>query len=189
MSALEKIATLVTVEEYLEGERKSEVRHEYVAGDVYDMAGASRTHNRIAGKIHTALQNAFRGKRCEAFITDMKVRVRTRGEILFYYPDVFVSCDPRDTDDYFSDYPSIIFEVLSPDTKRLDQREKRWAYQTLESLQTYVLVEQFTMELNVWQRVGDSWETRTLAGKDAVLVIAEPAIALPLAEIYADTGV
>ena len=121
MSALEKIATQATVEEYLEGERKSETRHEYVAGDIYDMAGASRTHNRIAGKIHTTLQNAFRGKRCEAFITDMKVRIRTRGETLFYYPDVFVSCDPRDTDDYFSDYPSVIFEVLSPDTKRLDE--------------------------------------------------------------------
>ena len=189
MSALEKIATQATVEEYLEGERKSETRHEYVAGDIYDMAGASRTHNRIAGKIHTTLQNAFRGKRCEAFITDMKVRIRTRGETLFYYPDVFVSCDPRDTDDYFSDYPSVIFEVLSPDTKRLDEREKRWAYQTLESLHTYVLVDQFKQELHVWRRVGSEWETETLTGKDAVLSIADPAVALPLAEIYADTGV
>ena len=189
MSALEKIATLVTVEEYLEGERKSDVRHEYVAGDVYAMAGASRTHNILAGNIHTTLNNALRGGRCSAFITDMKVRVRTRGETLFYYPDVFVSCDPRDTEDYFSDYPSVIFEVLSPDTARLDQREKRWAYQTLDSLQTYVLVDQFKRELNVWRRVGDGWETETLTGQDAVLSIAEPAIALPLAEIYANTGV
>ena len=189
MSALEKIATQVTVEEYLEGERKSETRHEYVAGDIYAMAGASRTHNIIALNIADTLRGLLRGSGCQPFITDMKVRVRTRGETLFYYPDVFVSCDPRDTDDYFSDYPSIIFEVLSPDTKRLDQREKRWAYQTLESLQTYVLVDQFKQELNVWRRVGDGWETQTLAGKDAVLSIAEPAIALPLAEIYADTGV
>lgn len=189
MSALEKIAKLVTVEEYLEGELLSEERHEYIAGDIYAMAGASRTHNRLAGNIHTALQNAFRGQRCEAFITDMKIRVRTRGETLFYYPDVFVSCDPRDIEDYFSDYPTIIFEVLSPATKRLDEREKRWAYQTLESLQTYVLVDQFKQELHVWRRVGDGWETETLTGKDAVLTIAEPAVTLPLAEIYADTGV
>ena len=189
MSALEKIATLVTVEEYLEGERKSEVRHEYVAGDIYAMAGASRTHNIIALNIADTLRALLRGSGRPPFITDMKVRVRTRGETLFYYPDVFVSCDPRDTDVYFSDYPSIIFEVLSPDTKRLDEREKRWAYQTIESLQTYVLVDQFTMELNVWRRVGDEWETETLTGKDAVLTSADPAIALPLAEIYADTGV
>ena len=189
MSALEKKATLATVEEYLEGERKSETRHEYVAGDVYAMAGASRTHNIISLNIANALRGLLRGKRWQAFITDMKVRVRTRGETLFYYPDVFVSCDPRDTDDYFSDYPTIIFEVLSPDTARLDQREKRWAYQTLESLQTYVLVDQFKRELHVWRRVGENWETETLAGTEAVLSIAEPAIELPLSEFYADTGV
>ena len=189
MGALEKISTLLTVEEYLAGERKSDVRHEYVAGDVYAMAGASRTHNRIARNIVNVLSQKLRGKNTEAFITDMKVRVRTRGETLFYYPDVFVSCDPRDTEEYFSDYPSIIFEVLSPDTARLDQREKRWAYQTLESLQTYVLVDQLKAELNVWRRVANGWETETLTGKDAVISIAEPAIALSLAEIYADTGV
>ena len=189
MSAMEKIASLVGIEEYLECERKSEVRHEYVAGDVYAMAGASRTHNRIARNIVNALSGKLSGKRCEAFVIDMKVRVRTRGETLFYYPDVFVSCDPRDTDEYFSDYPSIIFEVLSPDTARLDQREKRWAYQTLESLQTYVLVDQFKAELNIWRRIGDAWETETLTGKDAVLSIGDPAIELPLAEIYAEIGV
>ena len=189
MSALEKIATSIGVEEYLAGERKSDVRHEYVAGDVYDMAGASRTHNLLAGNIHTALNIAFRGGRCRNFMADMKVRVRTRRETLFYYPDVFVSCDPRDTEDYFSDYPSIIFEVLSPDTARLDQREKRCAYQTLDSLQTYVLVDQFKRELNIWRRVGDGWESETLTGKDAFLSIAEPALQLPLSEIYANTGV
>ena len=189
MSALERIATLVTIDEYLDGERKSEVRHEYVAGDVYAMAGASRTHNIISLNIANALTGLLRGKRCRAFITDMKVRIHTRDETIFYYPDVFVSCDPRDTDDYFSDYPTIIFEVLSPDTARLDQREKRWAYQTLDSLQTYVLVDQFKRELHVWRRVGEHWETETLTGKDAVLSIAEPAIELPLSEIYTDTGV
>ena len=189
MSALERTATRVTIEEYLEGELLSEERHEYVAGDIYAMAGASRTHNLLSGNIHTALNNAFRGGPCRNFITDMKIRVRTRSETLFYYPDVFVSCDPRDTEDYFSDYPTAIFEVLSPATARLDQREKRWAYQTLESLQTYVLVDQFKMELSVWRRAGDGWDTETLTGKDAVLTIADPAIALPLAEIYADAGV
>ena len=186
MSALEKIATLVTIEEYLEGERKSEVRHEYVAGDVYAMAGASRTHNIIAGNIHTMLKTGLRGGGCQTFMDGMKVRIRTRGETLFYYPDVFASCDPRDTDEYFSDYPSVIFEVLSPDTARLDQREKRWAYQTLDSLQTYALVDQFKVDLNIWRRVGDGWETETLKDKSAILSIAAPAIALPLSEIYAD---
>ena len=179
----------MSVEEYLDGEKKSEVRHEYVAGDVYAMAGASRTHNLIAGNIYAVLKTALRGGGCQTFVEGVKVRVRARGETLFYYPDVFASCDPRDTDEYFSDYPSIIFEVLSPDTARLDQREKRWAYQTLDSLQIYVLVDQFKAELNVWRRVGDGWETETLAGKDAVFSIAEPSIVLPIFEIYAGTGV
>ena len=186
MSVLEKIAELFTVEEYLEGERKSEVRHEYVAGEVYAMAGASRTHNIIAGNIYAMVKAALRGGGCQTFVEGVKVRIRTRGETRFFYPDVFVSCDPRDTDEYFSDYPSIIFEVLSPDTARLDQREKRWAYQTLDSLQTYVLVDQFKVDLNIWRRVGDGWETETLKDKSAILSIAAPAIALPLSEIYAD---
>ncbi len=189
MSAFDKIATLVTVEEYLEGERKSEVKHEYVAGEIYEMPATNRRHNLLGGSILSALSQMRRDKRGDVFAFNMKVRVRTRGETLFYYPDVFVSCDPRDTEDYFSDYPSVIFEVLSPDTARLDQREKRWAYQTLESLQTYVLVDQFKMELNVWRRGGDGWETQTLTGNDAVLTIADPVIALPLSEIYANTGV
>ena len=186
MSVLERISTLVTVEEYLDSERKSEVRHEYVAGDLYETGCTSRTHNLIVGNILMALTPMVRGKSGEVFVIDMKVRIRTRGETLFYYPDVFVICDPRDTDEYFSDYPSIIFEVLSPDTARLDQREKLWAYQTLDSLQTYVLVDQFKTELNIWRRVGDGWETETLKDKSAILSIAAPAIALPLSEIYAD---
>ncbi len=189
MSALEKAVELFTVEEYLEGERKSEGRHEYVTGEVYAMAGASRTHNLIAGNIYAMLKAALRGGGCQTFVEGVKVRIRTRGETRFYYPDVFVSCDPRDTDDYFSDYPSVIFEVLSPDTARLDQREKRWAYQTLDSLHTYILVDQFKSELTIWRRAGDTWESAVLTGKDALLTIAEPAIELPLSEIYADTGV
>ena len=86
MSALEKVATLVTIEEYLEGERKSEVRHEYVAGDLYETGCTSRTHNLIVGNILMALTPMVRGKS----------------------GDVFVICDPRDTDEYFSDYPGII---------------------------------------------------------------------------------
>lgn len=190
MSALEKIATAVTVEDYLAGERRSEVRHEYVAGDIYAMAGASRTHNRIGRNLLNTLSRQLLGKGCEPFGTDLKVRIRTREETFFYYPDVFVTCDPRDTDDYFSDYPCIIFEVLSPDTKRLDEREKRWAYQTLDSLHTYVLVDQFKQELTVWRRDAEGWgKSETLAGPEAILTIVEPALTLPLAEIYAETGV
>ena len=190
MSALKKIAELFTVEEYLEDEKRREVRHEYVAGEVYAMAGASRTHNTIAGNIYSVVKTALRGKGCQTFVEGVKVRIRTDHETRFFYPDVFVTCDPRDTDDYFSDYPSIIFEVLSPDTKRLDEREKRWAYQTLESLHTYVLVDQFKQELTVWRRDLEGWgKSETLPGPEAILTIEDPSLTLPLSEIYAETGV
>src|SRR3954463_3956632 len=87
-SAVAQSQQLVSLEDYLEGERLSEIRHEYVGGYVYAMAGASEDHNRIAGNIFGELRERLRGKRCEPFMADMKLKIPD-GQA-FYYPDVLV---------------------------------------------------------------------------------------------------
>jgi Uma2 family endonuclease len=99
----------VSVEEYLEGELHSQVRHEYVEGHVCAMAGASDDHNRIAGNIFSFLHSALRGKPCEPFINDMKVKIQLASA--FYYPDVLVACDPTDKEQYYRERPVVIVEV------------------------------------------------------------------------------
>ena len=104
----------LTEEEYLENERIGEVRHEYLGGLVYAMAGASATHNLIALTLATRLRAHLRGKGCQVFISDMKVKIAAID--IFYYPDVMVTCDPADNADYFRTSPVLIIEVASPTT-------------------------------------------------------------------------
>lgn len=184
MTALKRIDCLITPDEYLDGEKLAAVRHEYVGGAVYAMAGASIVHHDISSNIHLWLRAALRGKPCRTYSHDIKVRVSCAEDTAFYYPDVFVACDSRDTHEYYRDFPAVIFEVLSPDTARLDWREKRWTYQTIETLQTYVLVDQFKPEVTVWQR-GDTAPTVYIKPDDLV-PLPGLGLSLPLAEIYAD---
>src|SRR5215210_9413337 len=137
--SLPKERQSLSVGGYLEGERDSEVRHEYVAGQAYAMAGASARHNRIALNIAGRLNDLLADGECEAFMSDMKVRVAPD---LFYYPDVVVACDPAGGDPYVRAEPRLVVEVLSPSTERTDRREKLAAYQSCPSLQEYALVSQ-----------------------------------------------
>lgn len=179
----------ISVEEYLDGERVSEIRHEYVAGYVYAMAGASDDHNRIAGNIFGELRERLRGKRCEAFITDMKVKIPPKLASAFFYPDVLVVCDPTDNAKYFRERPTIIFEVISPDTERTDRREKALAYGYIEALRVYVLVEQDEMKLTVLRPAADgSWQTEVLQAAATVLTLPEIGVELPLDRIYERTS-
>ncbi|HYN79752.1 MAG TPA: Uma2 family endonuclease, partial [Lamprocystis sp. (in: g-proteobacteria)] len=130
----------ISVEEYLQGEPASPIRHEYIAGQVFAMAGAGEAHNRIAGNLFFHLRAATRGTPCGVFINDMKVRVTTHDA--FYYPDVLLTCDPRDRESLYKEAPCLIAEVLSPSTEVIDRREKLIAYRTLEALRYYLLVAQ-----------------------------------------------
>src|SRR4051812_32645325 len=87
----------LSVDDYLTGEEVSVVKHEYAAGVVYAMAGATLEHNQIAGNIYSAIAQRARGGPCRAFISDVKLRLDAIGDDVFYYPDVMVGCDPRDT--------------------------------------------------------------------------------------------
>ena len=118
------------VEDYLASERTGEIKREYVAGQVFALEGATDTHNSVALNLASRLKSGLRGGRCRVFISDMKVRIEAVDT--FYYPDVVVMCDPRDTEDYFKTRPCLIIEVASPTTAVIDRREKLLAYQKLE---------------------------------------------------------
>ncbi|MGB1011965.1 MAG: Uma2 family endonuclease, partial [Thiolinea sp.] len=102
-------------EEYLVGEEHADVRHEYVAGDTYAMAGAGEQHNRIALNIAFQLRSRARGGACGVFMSDMKLRIK-QGE-RFYYPDVILVCDEQDDNTHYKDNPCLVAEVLSPSTE------------------------------------------------------------------------
>lgn len=129
----------LTPEDYLRLEAESPIKHEYLDGEVYAMAGASDAHVTIAGNLFALLRSHMRGTGCRVYISDMKARIEACNR--FYYPDVMVTCDTRDseTSDY-KRFPKLIVEVLSDSTEAFDRGDKFADYQTLESLQEYVLV-------------------------------------------------
>jgi Uma2 family endonuclease len=188
VSAIAKPAGWISPEEYIEGERAAEVRHEYVDGYVYAMAGASDDHNRIAGNIFRELANTLRGRRCEPFINDMKVKIPPTFADAFYYPDVLVAYDPADNAKYFRERPTVIFEVLSPDTERTDRREKAIAYRQIPTIETYVLVEQDRMVVTLLHRAEPGWRSEVIEGAVAVLKLPSLGVEMPLEHIYERTA-
>ncbi len=173
----------ITVEEYLSGEQLSDGKHEYIAGKVYALAGASWSHNRIALRFAAKLESHLDGKPCTPFTGDMKVRMRVKSQDLFYYPDAVVTCDPRDIGGYFLSYPKLIIEVLLESTERLDRTEKMSHYLTLPSLEEYLLVTQDIPEATLFRRRTD-WEPEIYQGMDAVVDLETVGYPLVLAELY-----
>jgi Uma2 family endonuclease len=129
----------LTPEEYLQMEAQSPVKHEYIDGQIYAMAGASDPHVTIAGNLFALLRSHVRGSGCRVYISDMKARIETLNR--FYYPDVLVSCDDRDRETpTYKRFPTLIVEVLSDSTEAFDRGDKFADYQNLESLREYVLI-------------------------------------------------
>jgi Uma2 family endonuclease len=173
----------ISIDDYLAGEAASDIKHEYSAGSVYAMAGVSREHNRIAGNIYSAFAQHLRGGRCQAFISDIKVRLEALGDEIFYYPDVMVGCDLRDTHRLYLRFPKVLVEVSSESTERLDRGEKRLAYQSLETLEEYIIVAQVRPELTIFRRA-DKWKPEAVAGLDRSASFKSLDLVLPLAAIY-----
>ena len=173
-----------TPEAYLEAEKLSEVRHEYLAGTVHAMSGASRRHNRIALAIAAHLDRQVRGGPCEVYMEGVKVRIRTAINEFFYYPDVMLGCDPEDRHEFYLENPSLIFEVLSPSTDQIDRREKLLAYQTIPSLDHYLIVSQNERRVEWIRRDGKAWTATVLEATADRLVFEKHGIELTLAEIY-----
>lgn len=188
MSAVTQRKRWISPEEYLRGELDSQIRHEYFAGEVVAMAGASVNHNFIAGNIFAALHARLVGKKCSPFINDMKAHIQQRGDDWFYYPDVMVNCDPTGQQTYFCDTPSVIVEVLSPSTEGKDRREKRLAYEMIAALHTYVLVAQDERDVVIFRRTPEGWSREALPDDGDTLRLPELEFAISLDQIYVRTG-
>ena len=174
----------ISPEDYLAGERVSQQKHEYLAGVIYAMAGTTIGHGRIAGNIYRRLGNQLDGRRCEAFSSEIKVRIRKDAADFFYYPDVTVDCSGAGNATLFAEEPRVIFEVLSPDTESTDRREKFFAYTSIPTLEAYILVEQGKIGVTAFRRVGEGWATEAIEGSEAVLQLSRIEMELPLALIY-----
>lgn len=178
---LAQIRPRLSLEEYLEGEKTSSVRHEFVDGQVFAMAGASANHNRVARNLVSHLTTHLAATPCEAFVSDMKVKV----DDVFYYPDVMVCCDPSDDDRFFRLYPRLLVEVVSPSTMRTDYYEKRLAYQKIPTLQQYIIVDPDRVLVDVFHRdSAGHWAKQTLLQMNDVLNLVPVSLALPLLEVY-----
>ncbi|MEQ1858326.1 MAG: Uma2 family endonuclease [Chthoniobacteraceae bacterium] len=175
---------LVTVEDYLAAERASTQKHEYLCGVVYGMAGAGNRHNRIATNIVVAIGAQLRGKNCQPFNSDTKVRLRRFEDIRFYYPDAQIVCRQNPLDDAFQDEPVVVFEVVSDSTRRTDEQEKRVAYCSIPSMAAYVVVEQERAAAIVWRRAPIGFTREEYAGLDAVLPFPEVEVQLALRDVF-----
>lgn len=171
----------LTIDEYLSFERSGSIKHEYAAGHVFAMAGASERHNRIALNLGAHLHRATRGSDCVAFISDMRVCI----DQVIYYPDLMVCGDPADNDPYLKRAPCLVIEVLSDSTERIDRGEKLHNYRQVASLQAYVLVAQDKRQVEIYRRTdGPHWQFESYEGDEDVIELPCAAGQMTLAEIY-----
>ena len=179
----------LTPEEYLEGEPLAKEKHEYVDGVTYAMNSSSEKHNRVTGNVAFHFRTATRGKRCGAYMADMKLRLVEQN--IFYYPDVMLACNPDDDHPLYKTQPCILVEVLSPSTAATDHREKWHAYRNLPSLKAYLMVDSEIRRAEFYQRDDAGiWHGHTLL-EDQVLSVdcGEINIALSLDDLYEDVRV
>jgi Uma2 family endonuclease len=175
---------LVSVEDYLAGELVSPVKHEFLGGVVYAMAGARNLHNLIKANVLSFTHARLRGKKCRPWDSDTKIRIQFPNQIRFYYPDDSIICKSNPPGDSYQDNPVVIFEVLSKKTRRTDEGEKKDAYLAIPSLAVYVLVEQDTPAVVAFRRTPAGFVREVHTGLDGVLRLPEVEIELPLSEIY-----
>ncbi len=151
MPLLKRRDDFISVDEYLHDELQREIKHEYLHGEIYAMAGASKNHQRVITNFIRLFSSHLDETRCDTFASDIKIRI---GDLAFFYPDIIVACeeDDEDEDGYYTEKPAIIVEVLSKSTRRKDETTKRRLYQQLPTLQEYVLVEQDIVDIEICRR-------------------------------------
>ena len=171
--------------EYVDLERKSEIRSEYIGGRMFAMSGASRRHSLIVGNLHGEIRSQMRGRRCEVHANDMRVKVSPTG--MYTYPDIVAVCGEARFEDEHVDTllnPTVIVEVLSESTEAYDRGEKFAHYRRLETLREFVLVAQDKIRIEHFRREGEEWILSEVSGPDATLHLGSIDCHAGLAFIY-----
>ena len=179
---------LLSPEEYLEWEERSEVRHEYIDGEVFAMAGSSDDHAAIVGNTFMALRPFVRKCGCRLF--PQEVKARPKGLSRYYYPDLMVTCDERDKGDrYVKRHYKLIVEVLSDSTEAFDRGRKFEDYRRSESLEEYVLISQDRMSVDVFRlNAAGRWELEGYSAGDVVELVSVGA-RFAVEELYLDVEI
>ena len=181
MSIAKKLPNdLITSEGYLELERNSDKKYEYVDGRIVAMSGASVNHNRLSGNIYSSLHAHLKGQSCEPFMNYMKV-LTSAGN--YRYPDVMVVCDDDFiNDEYATKTPVILVEVLSRSTRKVDEQEKRLEYMNIPSLEEYVLIEQDIVDIEVVRKCNNWQSDRYYLGD--TIIFRSINLAISVEDIY-----
>ena len=178
--------TLLSPEEYLEVERKAEFKSEYFRGQMFAMAGASREHNLISGNLFASIHGQIRGRPCQAYSGDMRVRVIVRG--LYTYPDIAVVCGKaRFIDDQLDTLlnPALIAEVLSPSTEAYDRGRKFEHYRQIESLREYLLISSDRVHVDLYTRHTDGrWLASEYSLREETVDLQSIGCRILLADLY-----
>ncbi len=177
--------TKVTAEEYLALDRAAEFRSEFLDGEIVAMSGGSPRHSKLQINLALEIVTALRGTPCQAFSSDLRVRVSPR---MYAYPDLTVVCGELMLADDRQDIllnPKVIFEVLSPSTEYYDRGVKFRRYREIESLTDYILVDQDQARIEQFTR-GDAhtWTFHDYQDASEILLIESIGVSLPIARIY-----
>lgn len=176
--------TTLAFSDYLEFEKTSPVRHDYIAGQLFEIESLSPEHDRLAINIGSGLYDRLRDSHCQVFTAEMKLWIPTADVV--YYPDVMVVCEAEDSALDFKTRPCLIIEVLSSNTVATDRQEKFLAYQKIPTFQEYVLVAQDKMAIELYRKdTLGHWQRETLSKKDN-LHLESLGLTLTLSEIYED---
>lgn len=174
----------MTVEEYFAFDEASEYKNEYIDGEVYPMTGGTAYHAEIMLNIAFALRLRLRDGDFHFYSSAMRIRVNPAR---YLYPDLSVVRGEPELDgraiNLFN--PTLVAEVISPATANKDRGFKRDLYQSIPSLQAYLIIDQFKAQVEVDSRQDDSWQSQEYAGLDAIIPLPTLNCDLPLAEIYA----
>ena len=179
----------MTVEEYLNAEEFATVRHEFVDGQTYAMTGATEAHNCICSNLHALIHGHLRKSNCRVYINDMKVWIESTNS--FYYPDILITCEPYDGKSVFKSMPTIILEILSPSTTRIDLGEKLNAYKQVPGLREYGVVYQDQRRLELHRKTTENlWQTINYKPPEQVLLssLLEP-FQMSFDDIYERTDI
>ncbi|RYG59012.1 Uma2 family endonuclease [bacterium] len=190
MSAQSQTSAL-SFEELLEMEERSEVRHEYIGGRLYAMAGGTPNHSHVIINLSSSVHTSLRGRPCRGANDDQKVRT-SETATNWYYPDFLIMCPPhryhpRDANSLLN--PRAIFEVLSPSTAAFDRTAKFDEYQLISELTDYILVSADQIRVEHFRRgEGGHWEFRHYTQMEQILELENFEISVPLADIYDDVA-
>ena len=175
-----------TIEEFVRLEEYSNVRHEYLDGHIYAMAGGTPEHGARAANVIGLLAAQLRGRTCRVQTSDVRIRVTATG--LDTYPDVSVVCGHEERDRQDGDAitnPVLLVEVLSPSAQEYDRGEKLDHYKRIDSVREIVFVADDEWRLEVVRRVGNAWVS-SVAGRGQSVALESVACTLPVDEIYLD---